>query len=102
DAEGMPVGLDYVIEMNGKVYLRSTALSGKTQDDSLFVPPGVHEFKVTAQSGAVQKESNIVSTEFQAKKRKTLKIELRLQGKGAEAGTPQGLYPNSQLVVSLK
>ncbi len=49
-----------------------------------------------------EKVSNIVSTEFQAKKRKTLRVELRLVGQSADSGTPQGLYPNTQIVASLK
>jgi len=60
----------------------------------------VQEFRVTAQKGAVQKTSNIVSTEFKAKKKKTLKLELRAQD--GSAGMPQDLYPNSQLFVTLK
>jgi len=44
-----------------------------------------------------------VSAEFKAKKKKTLKIELRTQGqKDAAAGMPAGVYADSQIVVTLK
>jgi hypothetical protein len=62
----------------------------------------VHEFRVTATTGDTDKTSNTVSTEFKAKKRNTLKIELRTQGTSPGAGVPQGLYPDTQIVISLK
>ena len=88
--------------MNGKVYLDAGAEGHKAQYDNLFVPPGVQEFRVTARSGGVEKISNTVSSEFKAKKRNTLKIELRTQGAPSGTGVPQGLYPDTQIVVTLK
>ena len=102
DAEHMPPGLDFTVEMNGKVYLDAGAEGHKAQYDNLFVPPGVQEFRVTARSGGVEKISNTVSSEFKAKKRNTLKIELRTQGAPSGTGVPQGLYPDTQIVVTLK
>lgn len=102
DAKQMPANLDFTIEMNGKIYFRRSKVGDKAEYEDLFVPPGAQEFRVTARSGEVQKASNIASTEFKAKKKKTLKIELRTQGKPAVAGMPQELYPDSQLVVTLK
>ena len=98
----MPAGLDFTVEMNGKVYLDSAEEGRKAQYDNFFVPPGVQEFRVTARGATAQKTSNTVSSEFKAKKRSTLKIELRTQGAAAGAGVPQDLYPNTQLVVTLK
>ena len=98
----MPKGLDFTVEMNGKLYFRKADTGSKVRGEQLFVPPGVHELRVTARSGAVKKISNTVSTEFKARKQKTLTIELRLQGKPREAGMPQGLYPSSQIVATLK
>ena len=98
DAGGMPHGLDFMVEMNGKVYSRN---SGGIHQDS-FVPPGVQEFRVSAKSGAVQQTSNTVSADFLPKKKHTLKVELRLKGQPASAGMPQGLYPTSQIVITLK
>jgi hypothetical protein len=102
DANQMPANLDFAIELNGKTYFRRSTAGSKAEYEDLFVPPGVQEFRVTALSNGIQKVSNIASTEFKAKKKKTLKIELRTQGKSASAGMPGDLYPDSQLVVTLK
>jgi hypothetical protein len=102
DASRTPANLDFTIEMNGKIYFRRSAAGDKPEYDDYLVPPGLQEFHATAHSGDVHKASNTVSAEFIAKKKKTLKIELRLQGKDASAGMPQGLYPDSQLVLTLK
>jgi serine/threonine protein kinase len=102
DANQMPANLEFAIELNGKLYFRRSTAGGKAEYDDFFVPPGIQEFRVTAQSNGVQKVSNIASTEFKAKKKKTLKIELRTQGRSADAGMPKDLYPDSQLVVTLK
>ena len=102
DAGQVPAGLDFTVEMNGKIYLRRSAEGNKTEFDDLYVPPGVQEFRVTAESGLVRKSSNTVSTEFMAKKRHTLKVELRTQGAPTAAGVPQGLYPDTLIVLTLK
>jgi serine/threonine protein kinase len=102
EADQMPANLDFTVEMNGKLYLRRSAEGSKTEFDDLYVPPGVQEFRVTAGSGSVHKSSNTVSTEFMAKKRHTLKIELRTQGTATGAGVPQGLYADTQIVLTLK
>lgn len=102
DALQMPPALDFTVELNGKLFLRRSAEGNKSEFDDFYVPPGVQEFRVTASSGAVQKSSNAVSLEFSPRKRHTLKIELRTQGASAGAGVPQGLYPDSQIVLTLK
>jgi eukaryotic-like serine/threonine-protein kinase len=102
DASQMPKGLDFTVEMNGKLYFQKVDTGSKVRGEQLFIPPGVHELRVTASSGAVKKISNTVSTEFKARKQKTLTIELRLQGRPREAGIPQGLYPSTQIVATLK
>ncbi len=73
DMSRIPSNLDFTIEMNGKLYYKGTA-GNKADYDTLYVPPGVHEFRVTV-SGA--RTSSIVSAEFVAKKRMSLKVELR-------------------------
>ena len=102
DAGQVPAGLDFTVEMNGKLYLRRSAEGNKSEFDDLYVPPGVQEFRVTAESGSVRKSSNTVSMEFMAKKRHTLKVELRTQGTPTGAGVPQGLYADTQIVLTLK
>ena len=102
DATRMPPNLDFTVEMNGKIYFRRSVAGNKPQYEDLFVPPGVQEFHAIARNGEMQKASNTVSDEFKAKKKKTLKIELRIQGQNASAGMPQDLYPTAQLVLTLK
>jgi len=102
DAEQMPAGLDFTVVMNGKIYFQRSAEGNKAKYENLYVPQGVQEFQVTAQSADEQKKSNIVSGEFTAKKRKTLKVELRLQGQREDRGVPQGLYSDTQIVLTLK
>ncbi len=96
----LPDGVPYTIEMNGKAYLRG--ITGESIDlSNLFVPPGVQEFRVTVKSGGQQKVSNIVSDDFKAKKRKTLKIDLL-----DEAATPsksgEPISGDAKIFLSLK
>lgn len=102
DAQQMPAGLDFTVEMNGKVYFQKTGVGVFGQEEGFFVPPGVQEFRVTVRSGAVKKVSNTVSIEFKAKKKSTLKIELRVKGAPEGSGMPQGLYTDSEIVLGLK
>jgi hypothetical protein len=98
----VPPDLDFTVEMNGKVYLRWNTSGSSADNKNLFVPPGVQEFRVTAESGSVRKTSNIVSTEFKAKKKKTLKIEFRDQVKTRKSQGPSELSENSQIFATLK
>lgn len=102
EADRIPASLDFTVEMNGKIFLRRSAEGNKAVFDDLYIPPGVQEFRVTAGNGALRKSSNTVSTEFKAKKRHTLKIELRTQGGFPTSGMPQDLYADTQIVLSLK
>jgi serine/threonine protein kinase len=95
----IPNGLPFTVEMNKDVYLRF--ISGdKTDLNNLYVPPGVQNFHVIVQSGGQQISSNIVSSEFKAKKKKNLKIELRNQGT-VPAGSTSPLSPGAQIFISL-
>jgi len=98
DSSDMPAGLQFTVMMNGKLYSRNT--HGEKVD--LYVPPGPQQLLVTAGSGFGKKNSNTVSTDFQAKKHYTLRVELHLQGQPASAGMPDKLYDDSQIVIALK
>ncbi len=96
----LPLGVPYTVEMNSKVYLRG--ITGEDADlDNLFVPPGVQEFRVTMRSGGQQRVSNIVSEDFKAKKRKTLKIELLGQS-SAPAKSAEPLSGDAKIFLSLR
>jgi serine/threonine-protein kinase len=99
DLEHLPISLPFTIEMDGKMYFTGPAAS-KSDYDNLYVPPGVHEFRIVVGSGGIKKVSNVVSAEFVAKKHMTLKIELRPQP-AAAPNTP-ALDPASQVVATLK
>jgi serine/threonine-protein kinase len=95
----MPNGVPLTVEMNKAVYLRF--ISGdKTDLNNLFVPPGTQTFRVIAQNGSKQVESNIVSSEFKAKKKKNFKIELQNQA-NVPVGASAPLSPGAQIFVSL-
>jgi serine/threonine-protein kinase len=100
DLVHFPAGLAFSVEMNRKSYLKGEA-GDKAALENLFVPPGVQEFRVTVSGGGVQKSSNIVSGEFLANKRMTLKVEFRPAAKGSSPGSP-ALDPGAQIVASLK
>jgi serine/threonine-protein kinase len=91
-----PAGLVFTVEMNQKTYLKAET-GNKAALENLLVPPGVQEFRITVRGGGVQKVSNIVSAEFMANKRMTLKVELRPAAKGAPV-----LDPATRIVASLK
>ena len=95
----LPIRLPLTVEMNNTVYL-SFVTGDATNLDNLFVPPGIQTFRVTVMSGGQQKASNAVSSEFKAKKRKTLRIELRGQS-SVPAGFASPLSPGAQIFVSL-
>ncbi len=97
DVSRFPPALVFTIEMNGKLFYKGTA-NNKADYDNLYVPPGVHEFRITVSAGSVQKSSNTVSTELVAKKHFTLKAELRPQPTAAAPA----LVPTTQVVATLK
>jgi serine/threonine protein kinase len=98
EADHFPASLGFTIEMDGKIYFER-GVKPQTTFDNLYAPPGIHEFRVVAGLGATRKTSNIVSTDFRAKKKKTLRIELREK---SSPNVPQSLTPDTQLVLTLK
>ena len=99
DLSRVPDGLPYVVQMNGKVYLRGIT-GEKTDLDNLYVPPGTQKFQVTMKSGGQQKASNVVSQEFKAKKMETLKIELTKATK-PQPNSAGPLAGDAKIVLSL-
>jgi serine/threonine-protein kinase len=103
DAERVPPNADFFVVMDGKIYFHRSEAGFRQQYDDLYLPPGVHEFRVRSRVGTLLKLSNIVSADFQARRRLTLRIEVRippgLRGAGA---TPQQIAAASQLYVTLR
>ena len=97
DLSHFPAAMPFSVEMNGHPFFKGTA--GKKADyDGLYVPPGVHEFRVSVGGASGQRTSNTVSADLVAKKRFTLKVELRPQPNA----TATTLNPNTQVVATLK
>jgi len=103
DAERVPPNADFFVVMDGKIYFHRSEAGFKGQYDDLYLPPGVHEFRVRTRVGQLPKLSNIVSADFEARRRLTLRIEVRvppgLRGRGA---TPQQIAAASQIYVTLR
>ena len=99
DLSRVPNGLPYVVQMNGKVYLRGIT-GEKTDLDNLYVPAGVQKFTVSMKSGGQQKASNIVSQDFKAKKMETLRIELT-KPTNPPSGSTGPLAGDAKIVLSL-
>jgi hypothetical protein len=102
EADHFPENVAFTVEMGGKIYFERGGNNNQNLFEDLYVPPGVTEFRVIAGVGTNRKTSNIVSDEFKAKKKKTLRIELRTQGQKPGSGVPAGVYSDSQIVVTLK
>ncbi len=94
----IPDGIPYTVEMNGKLYLRGVT-GDSTSLDNLYVPPGTESFSVSMKSGSRQVDSPTVKEDFKAKKRKTLKIQIKGQPTGSPtASDPLG--PGTQISIS--
>lgn len=75
DAGRLPESASFVVLMDGKPFFQRKAGQGSAEP---LLPPGEHEFQVIAASGGVKLgQSNSVRGQFQAKKKKTLRVELR-------------------------
>jgi hypothetical protein len=107
DARNVPNSVSFMVMMDGKLlYQRKNLPEGqadpKHDDDS--VPPGMHEFRVVISTGGLQvSDSNTVRFDFQAKKKLTLKIELRDGASGQSL--KRNSHPDagtSSFVISVK
>jgi predicted Ser/Thr protein kinase len=98
DVSKFPNGLAFTVNMNRQAYLQFVTGDGANLD-SLYVPPGVQTFRVTIKSGGQEWASNIVSDDFKAKKRKTLKVQLMEKGK-AQAKITLPIGKDAQLFAS--
>jgi serine/threonine-protein kinase len=100
DLGHVPPAVNFTVEMDGKTFYKGTSGS-KAGNDNLYVPPGLHQFRVEVSAGSVEKVSNTVSFQFIAKKHVTLKVELKPQSNTSVAGVPV-LDPATQVIATLK
>ena len=70
-----PKGIPFTVSMNKQPYLHFVTGDG-TSLDNLYAPPGMQEFQVSFKSGGQEWDSKPVSSEFKAKKTKTMKVQL--------------------------
>jgi serine/threonine-protein kinase len=97
DLSKVPAKFALTVQMDGRIYYKGRTGS-KPDFDTLFAPPGVHELRITVGTGSGAKTSNTVSGDFVAKKRMSLKIELR----PAPAASAVTLDAATQVVATLK
>ena len=79
DVSKFPKGLPFTVQMNNKPYIHFITGDG-TSLDNLYAPPGMQQFQVSFKSGGEEWDSKPLSTEFKAKKTKTLKVQLMENG----------------------
>jgi len=79
DVSRFPKGLPFTISMNKQPYIHFITGDG-TSLDSLYAPPGMQEFQVSFKSGGQEWDSKPVSSDFKAKKTKTMKVQLMKDG----------------------
>ncbi|MGD0681611.1 MAG: serine/threonine-protein kinase [Terracidiphilus sp.] len=100
ELDHFPPNLAFTIEMDKKIYFKGAA-GDKASFDNLYVPPGVHEFRVTVRGGSVQKASNIASAEFLANKHMTLKVEFRPSA-NKSSGVSTAFDTATQIIATLR
>lgn len=66
--------------LNKQPYIRFTTGDGSSLDN-LYAPPGMQEFRVSFKSAGQEWDAKPLSSDFKAKKAKTLKVQLLENGK---------------------
>ena len=98
DVSKFPKGLPFTILMNKLSYIHFITGDGSSLDN-LYVPPGMQEFRVSFKSGGQEWDAKAVSSDFKAKKTKTLKVQLLENGK-AESKITVPISKDAQLSIS--
>jgi hypothetical protein len=75
DVSKFPKGIPFTVSMNKQPYLHFVTGDGASLDN-LYAPPGMQQFQVSFKSGGQEWDSKPVSSEFKAKKTKTMKVQL--------------------------
>ncbi len=107
DTGRVPPATSFIVLMDGKLLFQRKALKEGEADpakDDQIVPPGDHEFRVMIAPGGIGVgNSNSVRAAFQAKKKMTLRIELRDNSNGQTMKKSSPLNPGTATFeISLK
>jgi hypothetical protein len=100
DLNHFPTGVAFAIEIDGKLYYKGSP-SNKSDYNNMLVSPGAHELRVTVSGGNIQKTSNSVRAQFAAKKRMSLKVEIKRRSNGTLVPSA-GFDSSAQVVATLK
>ena len=87
DVSKFPKGLPFTVAMNNKSYIHFITGDGSNLDN-LFAPPGMQQFQVSFKSGGQEWDSKPLSSDFKAKKGKTLKVQLLENGTAKTRKSP--------------
>src|SRR3984957_8650002 len=79
DVSKFPKGLPFTVSMNNKSYIHFITGDGSNLNN-LYAPPGMQQFQVSFKSGGQEWDSKPLSSDFKAKKGKTLKVQLLENG----------------------
>ncbi|MGB8028689.1 MAG: serine/threonine-protein kinase [Terracidiphilus sp.] len=79
DVSKFPKGLPFTVQMNNKPFIHFITGDGSNLDN-LYAPPGTQQFQVSFKSDGQEWDSKPVSSDFKAKKTKTLKVQLLEDG----------------------
>jgi serine/threonine protein kinase len=75
DVSKFPKGLPFTVSMNNKPYIHFITGDGSSLDN-LYAPPGMQQFQISFKTAGQEWDSKPVSSDFKAKKTKTLKVQL--------------------------
>jgi len=98
DVSKFPKGLAFTVSMNNKPYVHFTTGDGASLDN-LYAPPGMQQFQVSFKSAGQEWNSKPVSSDFKAKKSKTLKVQL-LENDEAESKITLPIDKDAVLSIS--
>ena len=98
DVSKFPKGLPFTVSMNNKSYIHFITGDGSNLEN-LYAPPGMQQFQVSFKTGGQEWDSKPVSSDFKAKKTKTLKVQLLDKG-SPESKITQPISKDAVLSIS--
>jgi len=98
DVSKFPKGLPFTVSMNNRPYIHFITGDGSNLDN-LYAPPGMQQFQVSFKSGGQEWDSKPVSSDFKAKKARTMKVQL-LENGSPESKITQPVSKDAVLSIS--